>query len=100
MGGVDTHLRKAPSSREALALTLLSINQPLLRVFPDPLGLEPVELYLESAIETQRRMMRRRGKEMSRELEELIKYLFEAASEERERFGVKKGEFELSRRAL
>ncbi len=66
---------------------------PSFTIYARSIGAGSVELYLESAIETQRRMMRRRGKEMGRELEELIRYLFEATKEERERAGVERGEF-------
>ena len=50
-----------------------------------------VELLLESVIETQRRMMERRGKNLSRNEESLIRRTFALTSKERGRAGVKKG---------
>lgn len=59
-------------------------------------GLEPVELTLESAIETQRRMYERRGVAQTKADVELVKKLFELTDEERARKGVKKGPFKLT----
>jgi hypothetical protein len=53
---------------------------------------EMVELELNSAIETQRRMMSRRGIEMSGEMEKLIKFVYAATASERMRADVRKGE--------
>jgi UDP-N-acetylglucosamine diphosphorylase/glucosamine-1-phosphate N-acetyltransferase len=53
---------------------------------------EMVELELNSAIETQRRMMSRRGIEMSWEMEKLIKFVYAATASERMRADVRKGE--------
>ncbi len=50
-----------------------------------------VELLLESVIETQRRMMERRGLSLSRNEESLIRRAFASTSKERGRAGVKKG---------
>ncbi len=50
-----------------------------------------VELLLESVIETQRRMMERRGLTLSRNEESLIRRAFTSTSRERRRAGVKKG---------
>lgn len=50
-----------------------------------------VELLIESVIETQRRMVERRGKTLTRAEEALIRKTFEDTSEERRRAGVKKG---------
>ena len=50
-----------------------------------------VELLLESVIETQRRMMERRGKTLGRSEERLIRRAFALTSKERKRAGVKKG---------
>jgi UDP-N-acetylglucosamine diphosphorylase/glucosamine-1-phosphate N-acetyltransferase len=50
-----------------------------------------VELLLESVIETQRRMMERRGKTLSRGEETLIRRVFAASSKARRKAGVKKG---------
>ncbi|HXW95040.1 MAG TPA: hypothetical protein VEJ19_04975 [Nitrososphaerales archaeon] len=50
-----------------------------------------VELLLESVIETQRRMMERRGMALGRAEEGLIRRVFASTAEERRRAGVKKG---------
>ena len=50
-----------------------------------------VELLLESVLETQRRMMERRGTTLGRNEEALIRRAFAATSAERRRSGVKKG---------
>jgi UDP-N-acetylglucosamine diphosphorylase/glucosamine-1-phosphate N-acetyltransferase len=50
-----------------------------------------VELQLESVIETQRRMMDRRGLTLSRSEESLIRRVFASTSKDRDRHGVKKG---------
>jgi hypothetical protein len=50
-----------------------------------------VELTLESVLETQRRMMERRGLTLTREGEALIRKVFRDTSEERRKAGVKKG---------
>ncbi len=53
-----------------------------------------VELILESVIETQRRMMERRDKEMSRAQEKLVRLLFKETAGERRSAGVAKGTIE------
>ena len=68
---------------------------PCFTIYAKSLGAEPVELYLESAIEIQRRMMRRRGKVLTRAEEELIRRLFEVTEEERRAAGVRRGRFAL-----
>jgi UDP-N-acetylglucosamine diphosphorylase/glucosamine-1-phosphate N-acetyltransferase len=50
-----------------------------------------VELLIESVVETQRRMVERRGKTLTRAEEALIRRTFEDTSEERRRAGAKKG---------
>jgi UDP-N-acetylglucosamine diphosphorylase/glucosamine-1-phosphate N-acetyltransferase len=50
-----------------------------------------VEMHLESVLETQRRMMERRGLILSRSEEGLIRRAFASTSKERRRAGVKKG---------
>ena len=52
-----------------------------------------VELLIESVVETQRRMVERRGKTLTRAEEALIRKTFEDTSEERRRAGVRKGRF-------
>ena len=50
-----------------------------------------VELLLESVVETQRRMMERRGLTLARSEESLIRRVFALTSKERKKAGVKKG---------
>ncbi len=68
---------------------------PSFTIYAVSLGAGAVELRLESAIETQRRMMSRRGLEMTRAMEELIRRLYDETRPERERAGVKRGAFKL-----
>lgn len=69
---------------------------PPFTIWAKSFGLEPIELTLESAIETQRRMYERRGVQQTKADVELIKRLFELTAEERARRGVKKGFFTLA----
>jgi len=69
---------------------------PPFTIWAKGLGAEPVELELESAIETQRRMYERRGVAQTRADVELIKRLFELTAEERAKSGVKKGPLKLA----
>ena len=50
-----------------------------------------VELLVESVVETQRRMVERRGKSLTRAEETLIRKTFEDTSGERRKAGVRKG---------
>jgi len=59
--------------------------------FSDSPSGRTVELLLESVIETQRRMMERRGMTLSRAEEGLIRRAFAGTSKERKKAGVKKG---------
>lgn len=68
-------------------------NVPSFTIYAKSLGLEPVELDFESAIRTMVRMYERRGRKPSSVELELMKKIFELTSDERIRFGVKRGEF-------
>jgi len=70
---------------------------PSFTIWSENFGSEPVELYLESAIETQKRVLSRRGVKQTREDVELLKKLFEITANEREKAGVVKGKFVLQR---
>jgi UDP-N-acetylglucosamine diphosphorylase/glucosamine-1-phosphate N-acetyltransferase len=59
--------------------------------FYDSVTRKAVELLLESVIETQRRMMERRGLALSRNEENLIRRAFASTAKERRRAGVKQG---------
>jgi len=69
---------------------------PPFTIWAKSFGAEPVELELESAVETQRRMYERRGVSQTKTDVELIKRLFELTAEERAKSGVKKGRFKLA----
>ncbi len=58
-------------------------------------GAKPTELYLKSAIETQKRVFARRGIKQTREDVELLKRLFSLTAVERRKAGVVKRRFEL-----
>ena len=74
---------------------VITEDVPSFTLWAKSLGAKPTELYLESAIEIQRRMMARRKKTLSPEEEELIRKLFEITASEREEKGVVKGRFKL-----
>jgi UDP-N-acetylglucosamine diphosphorylase/glucosamine-1-phosphate N-acetyltransferase len=59
--------------------------------FADSYSHKAVELHLESLLETQRRMMERRGLSLSRSEESIIRRAFASTSKERIRAGVRKG---------
>ncbi len=61
---------------------------PSFTIWPESLGSKPVELYLQSAVETQKRVLSRRGVKQTREDIELLKKLFEITDEERKKAGV------------
>jgi UDP-N-acetylglucosamine diphosphorylase/glucosamine-1-phosphate N-acetyltransferase len=69
---------------------LAAKNVPSFTFCDSPLG-RTVELLLESVIETQRRMMERRGMALGRAEEGLIRRAFARTSRERRTAGVKKG---------
>ncbi|MEM4575916.1 MAG: putative sugar nucleotidyl transferase [Candidatus Nezhaarchaeales archaeon] len=68
---------------------------PPFTIWAKSLGFEPVELRLESAIETQKRMYERRGFSQTKADIELIKKLFELTAKERAKSGVNKEPFKL-----
>jgi len=68
---------------------------PSFTLWAKSLGAEPTELYLESVIETQRRVFARRGVKQTREDVELLKKLFRLTAQERRKAGVVKRRFEL-----
>jgi len=55
----------------------------------------PVELRLESAVETQRRMMERRGVTMGKEYEQMIKAVFKMTANDRRNARIAKGRFKI-----
>ena len=69
---------------------LAAKNVPSFTFYDSGFGSE-VELLLESVLETQRRMMERRGMALGRAQEGLIRRVFASTANERKRAGVKKG---------
>jgi len=68
---------------------------PSFTIWSESLGSKPVELYLQSAIETQKRVLARRSVEQTKEDVELLRKLFEATTKERKESGVVKKRFTL-----
>jgi len=68
---------------------------PSFTIWAKHLGARPVELRLESALQTQKRVLARRGVKQTREDVELLKKIFGMTAVERRRAGVVKGRFEL-----
>lgn len=66
---------------------------PSFTIFGRGIGARNVELQIESAIETQRRMMARRGISMSKSYEKMVRDAFTITSGERIRNNVTKGRF-------
>lgn len=74
---------------------LVSEDVPSFTIYARSLGAEPVELRLESAIETQRRIMERRGRKITDALVGLIIAVYNMTAKERMVFGVKAGSFRI-----
>jgi len=68
---------------------------PSFTIWSESLGSKPVELYLQSTIETQKRTFSRRGIEQTSEDVELLKKLFQITAQERKKAGVVKEKFAL-----
>jgi len=68
---------------------------PSFTIWSESLGSRPVELYLQSVIETHKRVLSRRSVKQTREDVELLKKLFEITASERKKAGVVKGKFTL-----
>ena len=68
---------------------------PSFTIYAKTLGIEPVELELESALKTLDRMMARRGLSPTNAVRRLLERVFYMTERERLRAGVKKGRFSL-----
>lgn len=66
---------------------------PSFTIYAKSMGYRLFEVNLESAIDTQKRMMERRGVEQTKEDVDLLRKVFEMSIEERYRAGVIKGDF-------
>ncbi|MCS7136184.1 MAG: putative sugar nucleotidyl transferase [Nitrososphaerota archaeon] len=68
---------------------------PSFTAYAKTLGVKPTEIYLESAIETARRMMRRRNIQPSEVYENMLKKVFELTEQERRRADVVRDRFSI-----
>ncbi|HVX03481.1 MAG TPA: putative sugar nucleotidyl transferase [Nitrososphaera sp.] len=72
---------------------LVAGDVPSFTIFGKGIGAKNAELQLASAIETQRKMMPRRGQQMSKAYEQMIKDVFLATAQERKKAGVRRAKF-------
>lgn len=72
---------------------LVAKDVPSFSIWGAGIGARNVELEMSSAIETQRKMMGRRGQTMSKAYEKMVKDVFLMTAAERKKAGVKKGRF-------
>jgi DNA-binding transcriptional regulator YhcF (GntR family) len=68
---------------------------PSFTIYGTSIGAGNVELKLESIIETQRKMMKRRNQTMTKAYEQLVEDLFVKTAKDRKGIGVRKGNFGL-----
>jgi UDP-N-acetylglucosamine diphosphorylase/glucosamine-1-phosphate N-acetyltransferase len=80
--GVSSHLH-----------SLVAQDVPSFTIYGTGIGAKNAELELNSAIETQKKMMRRRSLTMSKAYEDMIRNVFSMTSLERKRVGVRKVRF-------
>ena len=74
---------------------LVAEDVPSFTIYARSLGVEPVELELESAFKTLERMMARRGVSPTNAMKRLLERVFRITERERLQAGVKKGRFSL-----
>ncbi len=74
---------------------LVAQDVPSFTIYGSSIGAKNVELQLDSAIETQRKMMSRRGQTMSKIYEQMIRDVFGMTSVERRRNNIRKTKFEI-----
>ncbi|MEW6605809.1 MAG: hypothetical protein AB1351_14140, partial [Thermoproteota archaeon] len=74
---------------------LVAEDVPSFTIYGTSIGARNAELELKSAIETQKKMMLRRGQTMSKNYEQMIKDIFYMTSAERKRRGIRKTKFAL-----
>ncbi len=72
---------------------LAAKDVPSFSIHGEGIGSKNVEMQLESAIQTQKRMMGRRDREMSNAYEQMIKDVFLMTAESRKKSGIRKGKF-------
>ena len=74
---------------------LVAQDVPSFIIYGTSIGARNVELQIDSIIETQRKMMRRRSQKMTKAYEQMIKDLFAITALDRKRTGVRRGKFAL-----
>src|ERR671919_146220 len=74
---------------------LVAQDVPSFTIYGTSIGARNVELQIDSIIETQRKMMRRRNQTMTKAYEQMIKDLFAITTMDRKRMGVRRGKFTL-----
>jgi flagellar motor component MotA len=74
---------------------LVAQDVPSFIIYGTSIGARNVELQIDSIIETQRKMMRRRSQTMTKAYEQMIKDLFAITALDRKRTGVRRGKFAL-----
>jgi UDP-N-acetylglucosamine diphosphorylase / glucose-1-phosphate thymidylyltransferase / UDP-N-acetylgalactosamine diphosphorylase / glucosamine-1-phosphate N-acetyltransferase / galactosamine-1-phosphate N-acetyltransferase len=74
---------------------LVAQDVPSFTIYGRSIGARNVELQINSIVETQRKMMRRRNQTMTKAHEQMIKDLFAITALDRKRTGVRRGKFAL-----
>ena len=74
---------------------LVAQDVPSFTIYGTSIGARNVELQINSIIETQRKVMRRRNQMMTKAYEQMIKDLFSITAPDRKRTGVRRGKFAL-----
>jgi UDP-N-acetylglucosamine diphosphorylase/glucosamine-1-phosphate N-acetyltransferase len=74
---------------------LVAQDVPSFTIYGRSIGARNVELMLDSIIETQKKMMRRRNQTMTKAYEQMIKDVFAITALDRKRIGVRTGKFAL-----
>ncbi|HYX71328.1 MAG TPA: hypothetical protein VE732_01035, partial [Nitrososphaera sp.] len=72
---------------------LVAQDVPSFTIYGKSIGARNVELILDSIIETQKKMMRRRNQTMTKAYEQMIKDIFAITTSDRKRTGVRRGKF-------
>jgi UDP-N-acetylglucosamine diphosphorylase/glucosamine-1-phosphate N-acetyltransferase len=74
---------------------LVAQDVPSFTIYGRSVGARNVELMLDSIIETQKKMMRRRNQTMTKAYEQMIEDVFAITTLDRKRIGVRRGKFTL-----
>jgi hypothetical protein len=74
---------------------LVAQDVPSFTIYGTSIGARNVELQIDSIIETQRKMMRRRNQTMTKSYEQMIKDLFAMTALDRKRTNIRRGKFTL-----